>query len=263
MWFDTHAHLSDSQFDSDREDVVRRAFANGVDRIVEIADGPADWEKARALAEKFAGRIWWAAGLHPYVSDQASAQLFQSLGAMAAHPQFVAIGEVGLDYAKCPVPKDQQARAFVSAIELALDVGKPLVVHCRDAYVDLHPILEPYFGCRPDKSVAPGVVHCFSGNAADAARLVEMGFYLGVDGPVTYPNAKALREALASVPAERLVLETDSPYLPPQTSRGQRNEPGYLPGIAVRLAELKGETPERFAAISSQNAERLFRLPSA
>jgi TatD DNase family protein len=197
------------------------------------------------------------------VSDQASPELFAALGKLTAHPQFVAIGEVGLDYAKCPIPKDQQARAFISAIELALEVKKPLVIHCREAYADLHPILEPYFGCRQDKSISPGVVHCFSGSAADAARLTNMGFYLGVDGPVTYPNAKALREALASVPAEKLVLETDSPYLPPQTSRGQRNEPGYLPGIAVRLAELKGESPESFAAISSRNAEKLFRLPAA
>jgi len=260
MWFETHAHLSDPKFDADRFEVVERAFAAGLSAIVEIADGPAEWSKAKTLAERFPGKMWWAAGLHPYFADLSAPELWGELKEHSTHRQFVAIGEIGLDYAKCPIAPLDQQRAFEHGINLSLETGKPMIVHCRDAYQDLMPMLRRHF---QSSEKCPGVIHCFSGNRENAEELIGMGFYLGVDGPITYPNAKGLREALASIPAERLVLETDSPYLPPQTHRGQRNEPSYLPLIGHHLAALLKIGEARLAEITVRNSARLFLLNPA
>jgi TatD DNase family protein len=259
MWFETHAHLSDPKFDADRDEVIKRAFEGGIDTIVEIADGPLEWEKAKTLAERYPKKMWWAAGIHPYFSDQGTAENLNTLKSFASHPQFVAIGEVGLDYAKCPISPDVQKKTFEATIEISFEVKKPLIIHCRDAYADLHPILKRFLS-KPRSDASPGVIHCFSGNSDDAKQLIEMGFYLGVDGPVTYPNANALRLALSSVPLDKLVLETDSPYLPPQSYRGQRNEPSYLPLIGQHLAHLRNNAVDQFSQILRQNSTRLFRL---
>lgn len=261
MWFETHMHLADAQFDGDRDEAVRRAQDAGIETMVEIADGPTEWEKAARLADASDGTIFWAAGLHPYFSDQGTDALFDRLRRNAAHPRLVAIGEIGLDYAKCPIAPEVQMRTFETALELARSVDKPVVIHCRDAYSDLLPILRrvrPRIG-HP----RPGVIHCFSGDAAAAAELVEMGFFLGVDGPLTYPKAEGLRAAVASVGAGAIVLETDSPYLPPQGWRGQRNEPAYLPHIGRRLAELLDFSSPAIAERTAKNARSLFRLDPA
>jgi TatD DNase family protein len=260
MWFETHAHLGDSKFDADRDAALERAFAAGVSTLVEIADGPLEWEKARVLAERYADRVWWAAGLHPYYADQGSSEIFRGLKECVRHPRFVAIGEVGLDYAKSTVDKSQQAKTFTTAIELALEVDKPLVIHCRDAFVDLIPLLVPYFAQRADKNKSPGVIHCFSGTTDDARRIIEMGFFLGVDGPITYPNAKALRATLSELSLDHLVLETDAPYLPPQTHRGQRNEPALVISVGTALAELFAINVKSVAEKTARNAKNLYRL---
>ncbi len=257
-WFETHAHLSDPKFDADRDLVIERALAGGVERIVEIADGPDEWEKARTLAERYPGKVWWAAGLHPYYADQGSEEVFNRLRALCQHPQFVGVGEVGLDYAKCQIPPDIQKKTLATALELARSVKKPLIIHCREAYPDLLPMLRSYFQKSPSQS--PGVIHCFSGGPEEAKELVEMGFYLGVDGPITYPSAQKLRDTLAKIPPERLVIETDSPYLPPQSFRGQRNEPCYLPAVGVQLASVLKTSPQLLATILRQNSNTLFRL---
>ncbi len=260
MWFETHAHLSDAKFDWDRDQVIDRAFSSGLSTIIEIADGPEEWPKARALAERYSGRMWWAAGLHPYYADKSTPELWRELKQLTKHPQFVAIGEVGLDYAKCPIPHDQQQLAFECGIELANEIDKPLIIHCREAYGDLMPILRRHFS---SKKSCPGVVHCFSGDRDNADELVSMGFYLGVDGPVTYPSANGLREALADVPLHSIVLETDSPYLPPQSHRGQRNEPAYLPKIGTHLASVRGNAVASLAELTAENGRKLFRLNHA
>ena len=257
-WFETHAHLSDPKFDADRPQTIERAFSAGLSGIIEIADGPAEWPKAQKLAEQYPGKMWWAAGLHPYYADQSSPALWRDLKELTKHPQFVAIGEIGLDYAKCPIPRAEQQKAFRLGIELSLETEKPLVVHCRDAYADLMPLLREFFS-KPGP-ISPGVVHCFSGDRENASDLIKMGFYLGVDGPITYPNAKGLREALGAVSADALVLETDSPYLPPQTHRGQRNEPSYLPFVGRHLADLCKQSPQQLAATTLKNSRALFRL---
>ena len=228
-------------------------------RIIEIADGPTEWEKAKRLAESHAGVMWWAGGIHPYHADQSSPDVWNQLAALAQDPRFVAVGEIGLDYAKCPIPRERQIQTFEEGLSLAERLSKPVVIHCREAYADLMPILRAR-GSACGNGDAPGVVHCFSGNAEQARELRALGFFLGVDGPVTYPNATGLREALDAVPIESFVLETDSPYLPPQSRRGQRNEPSCLPEIGLRLAAHKRCPPSEAAEIWTRNAHRLFRI---
>ncbi len=260
MWFDTHAHLSDPQFDHDREAAIERALAKGVKTILEIADGPDEWDKARQLAENHPGRLWWAAGFHPYFSDLASNASWERLRSHAGHPQFLAIGEVGLDYAKCRVPHETQKKTLIDAVEFARDTKKPLIIHCRDAFHDLLPLLKSFAGRL---SASPGVLHCFTGTTEDAHALLDLGFYLGVDGPVTYPSSKILRETLTQIPLEKLLLETDSPYLPPQTHRGQRNEPGHLPSIGEAVAKLRGVATEKLAEVALRNSRVLFGLKAS
>ena len=260
-WADTHAHLSDAQFDGDRGAVIERAFGAGVNLIVEIADGPSEWEKALVLAEKYVEKIWWAGGFHPYYADQVTRENLETLKRLLKHPQFVAIGEVGLDYAKAKIDSRIQKEAFNKIIDFSFEWEKPLIIHCRDAYSDLIQILSERLRHRP-AALTPnaGVIHCFSGVTDDAKALVDLGFYIGVDAPVTYPNAHSLRSALAHVPVEKLVLETDSPYLPPQPIRGKRNEPSYIPMIGAALAAVKEISIEMLKKISFTNTLSLYRL---
>ena len=261
MWFETHAHLSDPKFDLDRDQVVQTAIQNKVQTIVEIADGPEEWEKAQQLAEKHQKNLFWAAGLHPYFADQASQENLRRLKDLSQHPLFLAIGEVGLDYFKCEIPRETQKKTLHQTISLALEVKKPLIIHCRNAYEDLIPLLKTYFQTSGEENpLSPGVVHCFSGSIEEAQEIVEMGFFIGVDGPLTYPNAQPLRSVIKSIPIERIVLETDSPYLPPQPYRGQRNEPQYLPLIGEKLAECKGLALSEMQKTLLQTSEKLFRL---
>jgi TatD DNase family protein len=261
VWFDTHAHLSDSKFDSDRADVVHRAYEAGVLGIVEIADGPEEWAKAKALAHQHRDRMWWAAGLHPYHADKSNDDTWAGLKKIAADPQFVAVGEIGLDYAKCPIARDVQQDAFRRGLDLALELDKPVVIHCRDAYADLMPILRAYAPAFEKKHPhSPGVVHCFSGDLTSAQELIAADFYLGIDGPLTYPSSKNLRDIMGQIPLKHLVVETDSPYLPPQSHRGQRNEPLHIAAVGTALTALRGQQSRFISDQLRENSQRLFRL---
>lgn len=260
MWFETHTHLSDSQFDTDRDAVIQSAISAGVERIVEIADGPEEWDKARILAERYPDHFFWAAGIHPYYADKATSENLKKLADLSQHPQFVAVGEIGLDYAKSPIPKETQIDAFKKLLELTLQLNKPLVIHCRQAFHDLIPTVQSLIPSRQPQS--PGVIHCFTGSHSDAECLTAMGFYLGVDAPITYPSAKDLRETFKKIPMTRLVLETDSPYLPPQPFRGKRNEPKYIPLIGQELAFLTTIPLVNVKQTCLQNSYDLFRLPA-
>ncbi|MBI3548877.1 MAG: TatD family hydrolase [Elusimicrobia bacterium] len=262
MLFDTHAHLSDPQFDADRDDVVRRAQDAGVTTLVEIADAPADWERALALSRRYPEAIRCSLGLHPYHADQWSEELGRSLPEKARLEEVVAIGEIGLDYnPKCGVAPDVQKRSFERMLDLAWACGKPVVLHCRDAYADMMPILENFYARKPIRRRYHGVLHCFSGGVPEALKGVSLGFALGVDGPVTYPKNDPLRAALKAAGIECIVLETDSPYLPPQSSRGKRNEPAALREIAAKLAAVFGTDAETIARETTRNGLRLFSLP--
>lgn len=259
MYFDTHAHLSDKQFDPDRAAALERAQAAGVTRVVEIADSPEDWEKAVALA-RARPQVRAALGLHPYYADKWSPELGDALRNKARLPEVVAAGEIGLDYAKCPLGPEVQKPALLGMLEAAVSAGLPVVIHCREAFADLLPILEDFYRLIPASGRFRGVLHCFSGGVEEARRACRLGFALGVDGPVTYPKNEPLRQALKSAGLAALVLETDSPYLPPQSSRGKRNEPAAVPEIARALAATFGLPVEQVAEATTRNALELFRM---
>jgi len=261
-FFDTHVHLGDPQFDADRETAIARAAASGVTRLVEIADNPEEWDRAVALARAHPAAARCSLGLHPYYADRYDPEFPARLkAALAAAPEAVAIGEIGLDYAKAQVPADAQRLAFAALLAAGKEWDVPLVIHCRDAYDDLLSMLRERFPSPPPLRRFWGVVACFSGTPAQAAACAALGFALGADGPVTYKKNDALREAFRGVGPGVVVLETDCPYLPPQSSRGKRNEPAAIPEIAARLAEVWALPLEEAARRTSENAAALFRWP--
>lgn len=265
MLVDTHCHLSDAAFDGDRAAAVERAWAAGLAALVEIADMREGWDKARLLAESDP-RIWWTPGFHPYVADRFTPDTPRALTEALRHPRAVAAGEIGLDYYKhCAVPRERQLQVFEALVRAAQEAGKPLVLHCREAdgaatlaQDDMLSLLEKVF--TGPASRPRGVAHCFQGTVTHAKRFVSLGFMIGIDGPVTYPKGEAIRVLAREVPLESLVLETDSPYLPPQKKRGTRNEPSLLPAVAQAVAEARGISMEEVARASVTNAERLYGI---
>jgi TatD DNase family protein len=259
---DTHAHLGDPQFDADRDAVLARAEMAGVTRLVEIADSPDEWDRAVRLARARPASSRCALGLHPYYADRYDGAFPARLrAALDAAPEAVAIGEIGLDYAKAQVPRDAQLRAFRALLAAAREWDYPVVIHCRDAYADLVPLLRELFPAPPSGRRFWGVVHCFSGTPDEAEACAALGFALGADGPVTYKKNDALREAFRRAGPGVAVLETDCPYLPPQSARGKRNEPAAIPEIAAKLAEVWGVPLAEAAAATTRNAADLYRWP--
>lgn len=262
MLVDTHAHLGDPAFDADRDAVYARATAAGVTRVVEIADSPDEWDRAVALARARPDSVRCTLGLHPYYADRYDAGFLGRLkAALDAAPEAVGVGEIGLDYAKAQVPRDVQKAAFGAILAACRDWGKPVVVHCRDAYADLIPLLKETLRGRAPKSRFWGVVHCFSGTPEEAVACAELGFALGADGPVTYKKNDPLREAFRRAGPGVTVLETDAPYLPPQSSRGKRNEPASLVEVVATLAAVWSTTPGDAAAATTRNAADLYAWP--
>ncbi len=278
---DTHAHLCDPQFDADRPEALSRALNQGIGTIVEIADEPAGWDRARDLAlgsTKASSasatqsspsnlsaqpNVFWTCGFHPHYAMQGETFDFAAMREAGAQERCVGIGEIGLDYVKSEAPKEAQAATFRKALEAAAEINKPVVIHCREAQADTLRILKSFYAGTSRRDSVTGVIHCFSGDAHFAEGCLDLGFYLGVDGPITYPSAKALREVIAQVPLDRVVLETDSPYLPPQKFRGQRNESAHLTHIADKICELFGKSIDEISQITTQNAKNLFRLHAA
>ncbi len=260
MLVDTHAHLSDARFDQDRDAVLSRAAAAGVELIVEIADSPDEWDRSIALARARPKQIRCALGLHPYYADKWDPRLAEEFKKKAKLPEVLACGEIGLDYAKCESPREAQKRSLLNMLDAAAAAGLPVVIHCRDAYGDLMPLLRDYYAGKKAVGRSRGVLHCFSGSEEEALQAVGLGFFLGVDGPVTYPKNDPLRGALKSAGLENLVLETDSPWLPPQSIRGKRNEPASIAEIARGLAVLFSKETEEVAALTTASARDLYRL---
>ncbi len=262
MFVDTHAHLGDPQFDADRDAVFARAASAGIDRIVEIADHPDEWGRAVAIARARPAVARCTLGLHPYYADLYDAAFLPRLkAALESAPEAVAIGEIGLDYAKAEVAHDIQQRAFQEISTAAKSWGVPIVVHCRDAFADLIPILRQVYGAKPADRRFWGVIHCFTGTALDAVACTDLGFALGADGPVTYKKNDGLREAFRIAGPDATVLETDSPYLPPLSSRGKRNEPAAIVEIATKLAEVWGVPLEEVGRRTSAAAAALYGWP--
>ncbi len=251
---DTHAHLEHERYRSDRDDVVARARAAGVWPIVEVAsDEKTSW-LAIGLVRRYPG-LFATVGIHPHEARTASESALERIRAVAREPGVVAIGEIGLDYHYDFSPRDDQRRAFAAQIGLARDVGLPIVVHDREAHQDTLDILRS----EAVQGVG-GVMHCFSGDFGMARECLDMGLYISVGGSVTFPGAGRLRDIIAGIPLDRLVLETDCPYLTPAPHRGKRNEPAYLVFVAREVARAAKATLDEVAAMTTRNATRLFQL---
>jgi TatD DNase family protein len=252
--FDTHAHLHFPDFADDLDAVLARAREAGVRGILTIGTDVPTSRAAIAIAAREPD-VWAAVGIHPHDAEAADASALRQIEALAAAPRVVAVGEIGLDFFRNLAPRDAQERCFGALLALARRVGKPALVHCRDAH-------EETLGLLAEGGVGDvgGIMHCFSGDAAIARRCLDLGLHVSIAGPVTYPNARALPEVVRAVPADRLVVETDCPYLPPQPFRGRRNEPAYVAITAARVAALRGETLDELGPLMAANARRLFSI---
>ena len=250
MLVDTHAHLDNEAFAADLPGVLQRAREAGVERIVTIGTDIDSSRRAQVLAEAHP-EIWFSPGIHPHDADKTND--VAALKALAAHPRAVAVGETGLDCVKNYSSIPNQKDLFVRHLEIALEVDKPVMIHCREAHGDLFPILRAHAPLR-------GVIHCFSGSWADAERYLGLNFYLSIAGPITYPSARELRETVQRIPLDRLLIETDCPFLPPQKFRGQRNESSYVRYAAEEIATLQGLPVEEVMDTTSHNARNLFGL---
>jgi TatD DNase family protein len=253
---DTHTHLDFPQFDGDREQVIERAANAGVKAIVNVGTDLASSRAAVALAEAYP-QIYAAVGVHPHDAKTMTGETLEELRALASHPKVVAVGEIGLDFYRDLSPRDQQRQAFQQQLALAREVGKPVIIHDREAHKEVMAILRRWAeGCQQPV----GVLHCFSGDLAMAQEAIELGFYISIAGPVTFQNARRLRELIRQLPLEKLLVETDCPYLAPHPHRGKRNEPAYVKLVAQEVARIKGTSSEEVARITSDNAQALFAL---
>jgi len=252
--FDTHAHLHFPDFAPDFDDVMRRAREAGVRQMVTIGTDPETSRAAVAIAEQDP-QVWAAVGLHPHDAESGEEALYAELERLAASPRVVAIGEMGLDFFRNLSPRPAQEEALRRQIALARRLRKPALIHCRDAHAEMLAILA-------DEHVMDvgGIMHCFSGDVEIARRCLDLGLLVSLAGPVTYPNARALPDVARFVPGDRLVVETDCPFLPPQPYRGKRNEPSYLTITASRVADLRKESLDDLGPRMAANARRIFRL---
>ncbi len=253
---DTHAHLDFPQFDGDREAVLARAWEAGVGAIVTIGVDANASRRAVELAMSD-GRIFAAVGIHPHEADKASEADWAALEELARHPRVVAVGETGLDYHYDRPPRKAQEAALRLQVRLARAVGEALIVHSREAHDDVVRVLREECADR-----VGGVMHCFSGDVAQAEECLSLGFHISLAGPVTFKGAETARRVAATVPADRLLVETDCPFLSPHPYRGQRNEPARVALVASEVARARGLAPEEAAALTGGNARRLFRMDS-
>jgi TatD DNase family protein len=248
---DSHVHLDDSKFDEDREQVIERARAAGVECMLAIGTGggPPDLEVGIRLAEQHAA-IYATIGVHPHDASKAGPETFARLSELAAHPKVLAVGEIGLDYHYDFSPRDVQQTVFERQLETAAAAGKPIVIHTREAWDDtLYTLRGRWNG--------GGIMHCFTGGAAQARQALDLGFHLSFGGVLTFPKAEAVREAARMTPDDRLLVETDCPYLAPVPYRGKRNEPAFVVETVRRLAEVRNRAPEEIAELATRNFERL------
>lgn len=252
---DSHCHIFMPDYDGDRDAVLTRARLAGVSAMIVVGYDLASSRDAVALADAHPD-LFATVAIHPHHASSATPAALEELRRLAAHPRVVAIGETGLDYYRNRAPQDVQIAAFRAQLALARHAALPVVIHDRDAHADTMRIL------AEDGLELPAIVlHCFSGDRRMADLAWARGYYTGFDGPITYPNARDLRALVTDAPRDRLLLETDAPYLPPTPHRGQRNEPAFLPLIAAGVATQWGCEPAAVDRATTANAVRAFRLP--
>lgn len=260
MWFDSHCHVSAASFDADREDVLGRAREAGVDLLIAIGSGygiPGN-AAAVALAEREA-RVFAAVGVHPHEAVELDDPNRRVIRDWLAHPKVMALGECGLDYHYMNSPRDTQLAVFREQLSLARELDIPVVIHLRgdepDAYEDLLAIW-----IERGEGALSGVLHCYTGTRPFAERAIEHGFYVSFSGILTFKRSEALRDVAAGLPLERLMVESDAPFLAPEGHRGRRNEPAWVPRVGETLATLHQTTPREIARVTSRNARQFFRL---
>ncbi|MEO8126654.1 MAG: TatD family hydrolase [Bryobacteraceae bacterium] len=251
---DSHCHLDDAQFDTDRESAIARAVAAGVRQMLAIGtgEGPPDLEAAIRLAEQHA-IILATVGIHPQYALKGDRQTLDRIPALLQHPKVVALGEIGLDYHYQPIPKEEQHAIFIEQMAMAHSARKPIIIHTRDAWDDTYQLLKQHWY----PTGLPCILHCFTGGPAQAKQALELDCYVSFAGIATYPKATEVQESAKLIPLHRLLVETDSPYLPPVPFRGKRNEPANVVHTARRLAEIRGEDFEWIAAATTSNFQRL------
>ncbi|MEI2385761.1 TatD family hydrolase [Breoghania sp. JC706] len=254
MLVDSHCHLDFPDFEEERDAIVARANEAGVETMVTISTRVKQFDRIRAIAESY-DCVWCSIGTHPHNADEELDISADQLVEMAeAHPKIVAIGEAGLDYFYDKAPREAQAEGFRRHIDAARRTGLPLVIHSRDADDDMIAILSEEMG----KGAFPAILHCFSSGRELALRGVELGLYLSFSGILTFKKSEEIRDIACEIPADRLLVETDSPYLAPVPKRGKRNEPSFVVNTAKVLAETRGASFEEIAATTTENFYRLF-----
>ena len=252
---DSHCHLDSPEFDSDRDEVIQRALDAGVERMVAIGtgSGPPNLEAAIRLAERHEA-FYATVGIHPHDAAKATPDNLRRLDELLGIPKVIALGEIGLDYHYDFSPRDTQKSIFIEQMRLAAAARKPIVIHTREAWDDTLALIEKYW----TPSGLPGIMHCFSGGPTEARRALELGFYLSFGGIVTFPKALDVQAAAREAPRDRILVETDAPYLAPVPKRGKRNEPALMVHTARKLAELRGESFEEICGVTKNNFHRLI-----
>lgn len=250
---DTHAHVQDQVFLPDQDTVIKRAFTAGIHRIIIVGYDYLSSQEAVALAAR-QEQVFAAVGIHPHDAAAWQENTGALLTVLGRQGKVVAIGEIGLDYYRNLSPREIQKKVFAAQLALAKKMSLPVIIHSRDAGDEILGFIKDFPGLT-------GVVHCFSGTLLAARKLIELGWYIGITGAVTFPKATGLQEVVRGIPLEGLLLETDAPYLAPQSHRGQRNEPSYLGEIAAAVAVLKNIEVSVVAQQTTVNAVKLFKLP--
>jgi len=271
MLVDTHAHLDSDRFEGEREQVIARAWAAGLEAVISVGTDLKSSRQALALAQQHTG-IYATVGIHPHEAARAGPDDLAAIERLCNEDRVVAVGEIGLDYHYNFSPPAKQREWFRAQLGLARRLGKPVVIHDRDAHADTLSILREVVATSVAPKRSPttkvvstrlglrGVLHCFSGDADMAAQALDMGFHLSFGGPVTFQNARRLQSLVSELPLERILLETDCPYLAPHPHRGKRNEPAYVQWVAAKIAELRGLSVEQVAEVTTANARQLFAL---
>ena len=253
MLFDTHAHMDDHAFDEDRKELLENLPNQGIQLLMNPGCSLASSYNTSKLSQEY-DYIYAAVGSHPDVADEVNEEVLEGYRKLCKlNPKIKAIGEIGLDYHYEDIPREIQLKAFRMQMELARELGLPVIVHERDAHEDGMKVVEEF----PDVT---GVFHCYSGSAEMAKELVKRGWYIGFTGVLTFKNARKAVEVASAIPLDRIVLETDCPYMSPEPFRGKRNDPGKLYRMAEKLAEIRGLTVEEIHNITTGNGKRLYRL---
>jgi len=253
MLFDTHAHLNDPAFDADREELLSGLAAKGIGLVMNAGCSLESSRDILRMAEAYPW-LYASVGSHPDSADEVNEEVIDAYRQLCHHEKVKAIGEIGLDYYYEDIPREIQKKAFRMQMELAKELDMPVIIHEREAHDDGMRIIKEF-------PTVKGVFHCYSGSAEMARQLVNMGWYIGFTGVLTFKNARKAVETAASIPLDRIVLETDCPFMAPEPHRGKRNDPGFLPRMAEKLAEIRGLSVEEIHQITFENGKRLYRIP--